>query len=199
MKVSKLLQSGILPKWHNKTFDDFTNDPESLAKAKKYVRDSETFLKEGVGLYINGPNGTGKTLLLNIIMQELLNKGNRVKILSLGTLVTRFTSSWYDEDEYKAFYRSIKQSHFYAIEEIGKEYRTETSNLAVTALDTFLRLRLQLGLPTLFTSNLLPSEIEARYSVDIASMMREMAVPLKVTGEDFRLTIAAKNKKLLCD
>lgn len=195
MSSDKLTQWGILPKWHDKTFADFTNDPEALASVKKYLGKSKQALSEGTGLYLYGANGTGKSLLMNLMMMDLASQGYKVKIVTLSQLITQHADSWYDHDKRAYFNRWVQCTHFVGIEEIGKEFRTEASSLAVTALDTFLRIRVQMKLPVIFTSNVSPSNIEGRYTIDIASMMRELAVPLQVAGEDYRKNIQAANKK----
>ncbi len=192
-KVSKELQemllgNGILQKWHTKEWEDFTNDNRAKRIVLNYLKEYKEALKDGVGIYMWGDNGVGKTLLLNLLMMDLLlEKRCTVRIISMSTLITKFTGGWYDGDERRTLTSMLQSAQFLGIEEIGKEH---TSELATTVLDNVLRYRVQMNRPVIFTSNKAASDITTTYSEDIASMMRECCIDLNVKGKDKRIEIA---------
>jgi DNA replication protein DnaC len=191
----RLLSYGILQKWHDSTWDDFTNDPEAKKRLKGYLAKIREARKDGVGLYLYGANGTGKTLALNLLMKDLLAMKYSVRIYSLSTLITKFTAGWYDANEKKAFQALLQSVDFLGIEEIGKEFKAGANELGVMVLDHVIRYRLQMLLPVFATSNTSPKEIKSVYTEDLASMLREACMPLNIQGVDMREVVAAKHKK----
>jgi DNA replication protein DnaC len=190
-------QHGILSKWHEKTLDEYHNDEDAKDKILAYLKNHKQASKQGVGPYLHGANGVGKTHLMMTAFMQLFNEHRyKVQVVSLTTLVDIFTSSWYDEGK-KALLDSMKNCHFLGIEEIGKQIDSEKSVAIVThILETVLRYRLQSNKPTWFTSNIDPSEIKNIYNEDIASMLRECSVDIAVVGNDKRKEIYTRNKKL---
>lgn len=113
--VKLALDSGILPKWHTYDWDDYDNDPAAKSRVRKYVTDPANVLKDGLGVYLYGDNGTGKTLLMNLAFSTFMLLGYRVRIITLGTLVTKFTNGWYDKDAAAEFRHLVTRPHFLGI------------------------------------------------------------------------------------
>ena len=193
MNIEKYQHSGILPKWHEKEFKDFVNDPVTLKKILRYIDKADTNLKKGVGLYLYGSNGRGKTLLMNLSFKAFLEKGYTVKIISLSSLITKFVAGWYSPEEKRDLQRTLCTVDFLGIEELGKEFRSKESDLGVMVFDNILRLRVQSNLPIWITSNTPPNEISEKYSIGISSMLLESCVEVPVNGEDFRKAIHELN------
>ena len=193
------LSCGILPKWFDKTFKDFTNEDAMPIKefVLQYLSNVKDYKKEGVGLYLWGANGVGKSLLLNCAFKELINKGYKVRIVSFSELITNFANGWYDKTQQEVM-SDLKNCDFLGIEEVGKEFQSKESSLAKTVLDNIYRYRLQHLKPTWITSNAnaQPKNIKVLYSEDIASMMKEGCIDLQVKGNDYREVIRKKIKTL---
>lgn len=194
--ASRYLDNGILKRWHSKTLDAFDNDEKAKEYIRKYLKELPKFKEKGVGVYLYGKNGVGKSHLMMTVFKELLDRGEKARVTTLGTLVTAYTSTWYNAQNRADFQKRFMNVAFLGIEEIGKEYRSDTSNLAVTVLDSVLRYRLQAMKPTWATSNISASALTAKYTGDIAAMFREMAFPLNVIGEDKRVLSASKIERM---
>lgn len=190
-----LLSVGILEKWHTRTLDAYDNDMVALEKVQDYIKRADTFYTEGVGFYLHGHNGTGKSHLMNCAFKRFILARYKVQVVSFSDLITEFIGGWYDEDVKQKIQR-YKKVDFLGIEEIGKEFKSKESALAQTVLDNILRYRVQMNKPTWFTSNKPPTDIAALYTEDIASMMKEVAIPLHVVGEDYRIKISKKIRSL---
>jgi DNA replication protein DnaC len=188
------LSCGILSKWHNKTFADFTNDDRAKKIVLDYLENPRQALTDGVGLYLFGNNGTGKSLLMNLAFKELLKKRYKVQVTNLDGLVHSFTQGWYDGDARKSLNSLLTRTDFLGIDDLCKEFHSKNSDLVVTVLDHVIRFRTQMGKPTWITSNKKPKLISTIYTEDIASMLREVCVDVFVDGEDFRGVIAEKNR-----
>lgn len=190
------LSCGILQKWHTKSFKQYTNDDVALEKIQSYLSKHEKFRAEGVGIFLYGANGTGKSHLLNCAFKELIKLRYKVRITSFSSLISSFIQGWYETDR-ESVIRDLKRADFLAIEELGKEFKSKESELAKTVLDNILRYRIQMNKPTWITSNNKPSDLESAYSVDISSMLKESCIPLQVTGKDYRDVIKNKLKNEL--
>lgn len=192
----RLREMGILDKWHEKTFDDFTGDDVALDHVMKYLKNCKKARAEGIGLYLYGVYGVGKTHLMNCLIKALHEQRYRVRIITLATLVTKFTSAWYDAEERNSFLGMIQGVDFLAIDDLGKEYK-DKQELGLRVFDNIVRYRLQANLPMIFTANLPPKEIKDYYSEALASMLSEMCAMVKVEGKDHRKDIGARNKKII--
>lgn len=194
MNINQLyLSSGILEKWHDKTWDDMTNCDEAKDAVLHYLNKYKEAKKDGVGLFLFGSNGTGKSLLMNLAFKDLIEKRNTVHIITLSTLITKFTSSWYNEQDRDELYGHLLNVDFLGIEEIGKEFKSST-DLSAVVLDSIIKYRIQRNMAVWATSNVRPTEVTNTYTEDIASMMKEACIPVQVTGNDMRDVIKKKIK-----
>ena len=60
-----------------------------------------------------------------------------------------------------------------------------------------LRDRSQSMRPTIMTSNLKPNKIEQVYSADLAALLRETMIPLRISGYDWRAVKAEELRQML--
>jgi DNA replication protein DnaC len=192
--------AGILPRWRadDVSLDKFEGDTEALKSVRDYLTNIKTLTEKGIGLYLYGSNGVGKTYLLNSLFKGIIGRGTQasVRVISLSSLINLHALAWGDSAAGIEF-KKLRNMRYVGIEEIGKEFNSERSTLAATVLDNFLRHRSQKLLPTFFTSNLVPSEIANRYTDDILSLLKEMTVSVLVKGGDFRNTLVSRNKAIL--
>lgn len=195
-KFASYAQScGILPKWHNAKWSDYTNDDKALKFIKSYVDKSAEFFAEGLGVYLHGSNGVGKTMLTMMAFMALIDRGYSVKVLTLSTLIDKSASAWFSKEEARSVARMLQRVDFLCIEEIGKEFQSTKNNLGPAILDRVIRYRVQMKKPIWFTANVPPEKVKDMYTEDIASMLREGCYILNVTGGDYRKKIASKIEK----
>lgn len=196
------LYCGIKSLWHDKTFQDFTNDPEALSAVKKYLKNSKESYRDGLGLYLWGSNGTGKSHLLNCSFKRLVDDGFKVRIYSLDEIVDKFTSSWYSDEDKSDLNNTLRKVDFLGIDEFGKNVDSDGKpiylpDLVKRVMESVIRVRVQMKKPIWFSSNTEPSLVKEVFSEDIASLLREAVVPICVRGDDFRIKIQHKNKRRL--
>lgn len=185
---------GILDRWHTKTFDDFTNDPIAKKRVLHYLETADTMKANGIGLFFHGVNGVGKTHLAMCLLKEL-GKRFSVRAITLGTLIGLYTQGWYDREKHQEYLDIISKPDFLELEEIGKEYKSNNSDLGLSVLDTVVRYRLQAMKPLVFTTNLPPKIVTSTYSHDIGSMLHECSLIIEVKGTDRRVAQFEDNKR----
>lgn len=195
------LYCGIKTGWHEKSFGDFTNDAEALDAVKHYLSNPKRALKDGIGLYLWGSNGTGKSHLMNCAFKELISKSHyRARIYSMDEIVDKFTSSWYSDEDKKELDNVLRNIDFLGIDEFGKNVDKDGNplylpDLVKRVMESVIRFRVQMCKPIWFASNTDPKYVRDVFSEDIASLLREAVIPLCVRGEDFRKEIQRRNKR----
>lgn len=194
------LYCGIKSGWHSKGLSDFTNDDEALEAVVKYLKSSKDVSEDGIGLYLWGSNGTGKSHLMNCAFKELISKGYNVRIYSMDEIVDKFTSSWYSDEDKRELDNVLRNINFLGIDEFGKNVDAKGNpvylpDLVKRVMESVIRFRVQMNKPIWFASNTDPKFVKDVFSEDIASLLREAVVPVCVRGGDFRKEIQRKNKR----
>ena len=194
------LKCGIKSAWHSREFEDYENDPEAKEVVCKYLKKSKTAVNDGVGLYLWGANGTGKSYLLNSAFKELINKRYRVRIYSMDEIVDKFTSSWYSDEDKKELDNVLRTISFLGIDEFGKNVDKNGNpvylpDLVKRVMESVIRFRVQMKKPIWFASNTDPQYVKTVFSEDIASLLREATIPVAVRGGDYRKKIQKEIKR----
>lgn len=194
-----LLYCGIKVSWHSKSLDDFENDPDALSAVKKYLKKSKEVVSDGIGVYLWGANGTGKSHLMNCCFKELLKKKHKVRIYSMDEIVDKFTSSWYSDEDKKDLDNVLRNIDFLGIDEFGKNVDKDGNpvylpDLVKRVMESVIRYRVQMQKPIWFASNTDPKFVKEVFSEDIASLLNEAVIAVCVRGNDFRKEIQRKNK-----
>lgn len=170
-------ESGIWELWHDMTWDSYT--------IKKYSDIIKGFVDEEVthNVILYGDNGTGKSMLMNIAMKELLHKGHEVYSIDFRHLIKDYIKSWRGEGKLG----KIAGADYLAIDDLGKEFNSgEVSReLAITTLDYVLRYRFQRKLSTWLTFNMPLGEVKTEYNEHIASLLKRSSVAVCFEGEDY--------------
>lgn len=197
-----LLYCGIKSAWHDKRLDDFTNDDAAKKIVVKYLDQSKAMLKDGIGLFLWGANGTGKTHLAMCAAMQLIDFKYKVRVFSIDEIVDKFTSSWYSDGEKKQLNDILRDTDFLFVDEFGKNVDDEGKakylpDLVKRVMESVIRYRVQMHKPIWFTSNTDPKFIKEVFSEDIASLLNEAVVPVCVRGEDYRKVIQKRNKRRL--
>lgn len=196
------LYCGIKSAWHTKRLEDFTNDDSAKRIVIKYLDQSKEMLRDGIGLFLWGANGTGKTHLAMCSAMMLIGSNYKVRVFSIDEVVDKFTSSWYSDDEKKELNDMLRNTDFLFIDEFGKNVDDEGKakylpDLVKRVMESVIRYRVQMHKPIWFTSNTDPAFVKEVFSEDIASLLNEAVVPVCVRGEDYRKVIQKRNKRRL--
>lgn len=193
---------GIRENWFYKTVKEFENDPEAKKMVQSYLQQLKDMVRKGIGLYLWGANGTGKSHLMHCTFKALLHQRYTVKILTLDELVDKFTASWYNEEVKANFHRILLTVQFLGIDEFGKNVGADGEpnylpDLVKRVIEEVIRYRVHTKKPIWITSNTEPKNVASVFSEDVASLLSEACVPVKVCGCDYRKIIQKRNKLLL--
>ncbi|AEN79792.1 DnaC-like helicase loader [Mycobacterium phage Pleione] len=180
------LAAGIGATYMRLDWDDYHGPKGILQGVEKYLDRHEAFLQRGMGLYFSGTFGTGKTMIANLVLKELIKRGQTCFATTFAQTIEMYTSTWRDKDEKAWFQRKFLDSQFLLLDDVGKELRGTRLALAETTFDAILRERVTHGRPTLITTNLAADELHEGYGGAILSLIREKSLEEVFEGEDFR-------------
>lgn len=194
------LMCGIKKGWHSKSLDDFTNDDEALAHVKNYLRKFAEAKESGVGLYLWGSNGTGKTHLMCCAFKELISRKQTVRVFTIDEIVDQFTASWYSPEHKRELNHMLRTVDFLGIDEFGKNVGKDGEaiylpDMVKRIMESVIHFRVQMKRPIWFSSNTDPKFVREVFSEDIASLLNEAVIDVCVRGEDYRKIVQRNNKK----
>ena len=186
------LDAGIGVTYQRLDWDDYAGPTKVLDGVVKYLDKRADFLRQGMGLYFLGPFGTGKTMLANLVLKELIKDGLTCWATTFSQTVEMFTAGWSDKADQRYFQAKFINSEVLLLDDVGKELRGTRINLAETTFDAILRQRVQAGRTTFITTNMNPADLEDGYGAAILSLIREKSLELLFSGDDFR--VAARER-----
>lgn len=186
---------GIPRNLRDKTIDDFDTFGIFEMQVIKdfinnYVSDLHKRFLNCEGIFFYGSNGQGKTLLSSLILIEAYRNRYSCKRVTFSTYVSKYTRLWkvpsyeifIEQENFNTNYLNVE---FLVLEEIGKEVDTK---ITAPILEELLRYREDEGLPTIICTNLSLKVMEDRYGASISSLIKGNMTPIKISGEDKRLT-----------
>jgi DNA replication protein DnaC len=148
---------------------------------------------DGVGVFLWGPNSTGKSFIAAALCIEATARF-RVSsyIIRAAELKEAFIKDYpANTDSNETVLERVNYVTFLVIDDLGKEYRT-ASGFSETAFGSLLRDRCRRKLPTSITSNLGPDEFLTVYGPSTGELAKECMIPIKLEGTSRREKIHKK-------
>ena len=160
--------------------------PRALMKRvyESAVSYTKTFSEGSDSLLFMGATGLGKTFLSGCIARAVADKGYSVCYVSAGKLFSDFETEKFRLKEDGALTGEYMETDLLIIDDLGTEMTTQ---FTVSALYQVVNGRLLSGRPTIVSTNLPDSELEARYSAQIASRLLGAYTLYQFCGTDVRL------------
>ena len=176
--ASIYIKHGIWETWHKKTFEEYEGD-FTRGEILSLLEEEST---DNVIMY--GNNGTGKTMLMNLAMKELIHKGKSVHVIDFRNLMKVYTASWRGNTNALNHLLSVD---YLGIDDLGKEFKSEgaSKEMANATLDYVLRHRIQRQKPTWLTFNMLLKDVKVHYNEHIASLLKRGTTAILFDGADY--------------
>jgi hypothetical protein len=169
-------------------------DPSALMMIDEYLQQSTYLVNRGMGLLFYGSHGSGKTMLVTILIKQLLAEGIDGYFTTFNTLLDNFASGWKDDKNRIWFEKRVRNAALLVVDDIGRENKN-LNNMASNALDGVFRSRVQNSLPTIITTNLSLSDFEKSYSSGVMSLVSETSLIHEFRGDDWRPNQRERNQK----
>lgn len=166
-------------------WDDYEGQQGRIGEVVNVYLSRPEFIDRGIGLLFYGELGTGKTLVANLILKDLVKQGYECYATTFANTVEAFTATWGSQQEKRWFARKFMHSKVLLLDDLGREFRTKNA-LPQTTFDNILRTRVSTGRPTILTTNLAPDELGHGYGAGVLSLLREQSMACEMNGEDFR-------------
>lgn len=157
---------------------------EQLQPVYDYLAKVEEYVSSGMGLFLSGMAGTGKTLVANLVIKDLVRRGHDCYATTFVGAIDNLTSSWRDNNEKRRFARRFELSRVLALDDVGKEF---SGKLAGHTLDRILRIRDQEARPTIITTNLTGPQVHNGYGGPVLSLLVGKSIEVPLSGGDFRV------------
>ena len=172
---------------HNWTFENSAGyDPELERVMKNYVKHYTEFKKNGKGLILYGPVGTGKTYLAACVANALIDEGRKVLMTNFATITNKLQGMWEGKQEY---INRLNQYSLLIIDDLGAERNTEYMQEQVfNVIDA----RYSSGLPMIITTNLTKEELKKPSNIGcsrIYERILERCHPVEVASKSKRRAI----------
>ena len=200
--------SGMNARFLRRTFDSFQPTSENEKQLRVCKQYADTFRDKQPkynpdpgrnGLFIMGPNGTGKTHLAAAIANQLMQEGTVVVCMTMIDLLDRIKKTYEQNRQHGGessegnLLNTYKTVPLLIIDDMGKEPATEW---AVSKIYAIINARYEAYMPTIITTNYTDSELVKRLTPkDSGDQMtadatidrlREMCAAIVTTGESWR-------------
>jgi len=209
----EMAKAAIPQKFWHYTFDSLLPQNKiskmTISKFQKYAKNMPKVYEKGIGLFLYGDSGSGKTCSSSIILKEAIKVGYSTHFTMLSEIITVFAEGWYDADRRMEFVDNICEVDFLVIDDVGREFRSTKSDLNRAAFDSVFRGRANDNLPTIITSNFnfldddRGSEDEMNlareYGHNLISLFKEHLIECPLIGFDFRTKHIAPTLESILD
>lgn len=181
------LNAGIGTNYQRLTWDDVASvDPGIVEQIMSYAINAARRVSDGRNLVLWSTSpGTGKTLLLSLLLKALMVQGHQVHFSQFNEIIDLFTNSWRDNSEREQWNRRVRNVDILGIDDMGKEHKGRLE-MVEAMVDQIIRARVSDSSPTIITTNLTPQEMQAGYGGGVMSLLSEQADFIEVTGTDYR-------------
>ncbi len=190
-EIEKLFSiSNLGERFSKSTFESFLDRSGSETAYKIAMKYVKTFKEwNGESLMIWGDPGNGKTHLAAAIVNELSKKGYIVVFQSVPELLQRIRSTFNSENKENEtqIMRALLECDLLILDDIGAEKTTEWVE---EKLFNIIDGRYRKELPTLYTSNLQPKELQNQVGKRSYDRMVETSLTVENKAESYRREIA---------
>ena len=196
LTVADMNRANVPPRFWNVKLSEIPEHLEYRDKVRKYLEKMDEMLENGIGLFLySDENSTGKTSIAVLALKQALRLRRTAYFEESGRLKAALIRAE-EFEENIPIERRIRTVDLLVLDDVGQEYRTE-SGFAENTIESVLRDRSQSMRLTIMTSNLKPNKIEQVYSADLAALLRETMIPLRISGYDWRALKAEELRQML--
>ena len=150
---------------------------------RKYA---DTFSENSENLLFCGSTGLGKTFLSTCIAKVVTQSGFSVAYDTAINIVNNYEMVKFnglDSTQAREAITKYEKADLLILDDLGTEFSTP---LAISIIYSLINNRLMSHKPMIISTNLLPNELEKRYSAAIASRLNGEFTTLRFFGDDIR-------------
>lgn len=168
-------------------FDRNSHTAKAFQQCKDYAENINEHLKDGQGLLLAGPVGTGKTHLAAAIVHEVIEKHViPAAFVTVPDLLARIKATFgngHNEETQEELINLVRSADLLVLDDMGVEKPTDWVR---EQLYIILDSRYEDLKPTIITTNCSLEEMEERIGARTVSRIIEMCDGVMVDGTDYR-------------
>jgi DNA replication protein DnaC len=161
-------------------------DDRIIREVKRFVRDMDTTIPRGKGLWIFGDVGTGKTSLAMLVSKEAIQRGYSVAIYSVPRLLGHIRAT-YDsggaEQSYASLFEQLASVDLLHLDDLGAEKQTDW---VLEQLYSLVNERYERERSIVLTTNVELKALEEQIGERTVSRLTEMTEQVPLFGADLR-------------
>lgn len=170
--------------------------PSQKKSVSKYVADIESYLSDGIGMFLWGDNDVGKTHIGAAMCKYVWG---HYRVSSYLITASELKDAWIQDypahpDSEETVTQRISEVRFLVIDDLGKEHRA-ASGFAENKFGQLLRSRARKKLVTFITSNISPKAAEELYGRSTGRLIFEHTIPFELKGDSMRVKKVKKIKR----
>lgn len=190
--LRKLEKTGIHRRYQGCTIDSLVGQQlplqisDAMAGVMQYIEELELNVKNGRGLILMGPVGTGKTSAAIAVLQYGLKRDYGGMFIGMSSLLdTIFTTKERNREEWIEFERRLRETTLLVVDDLGTE---KPDGWVQIKLDAIISERYNRMKPVIVTTNLDAKELKNTYSARIIDRLRQTNRSLAFPGPSLRET-----------
>lgn len=180
--IRKLVLAGISPEYWTLTYDDLLFADVYKNILSVYVRRLRAATQKGLGLFLIGENGIGKTLILSLIGMDAISKGYRVQYITQQRYLDWISPR--EVDKRRVELARLESAQIILFDELGKGYQKQDSLYVPAKIEEFLRRKLSEGVAVSACSNYELEHLEDMLGSSTLSVMERHLKFIKMEGLD---------------
>lgn len=157
---------------------------DSIEKVEKYIEKTEELFNKGIGLYLSGDHGTGKTTAAIIILKKAIQSYFRCFFLKATDVVDFARSGWRDENKKEFFEYIISNTDCLVIDDVARMF--QVNDTEKIDIDKIFTKRDDLNLTTIITANHKLDDNESLFGDALYSNFKERLIEINIVGDDYR-------------
>lgn len=169
--------------------EDDRRRPELSAAMAKYAADFQEHLRDGNGLLLYGPVGTGKTYFAACIANAVIEQGYSARMTNFADIA----NDLWDAEDKAAYMDELRGYSLLILDDLGAERKNaHMQEIVYNVIDA----RYRAGKPVIVTTNLSQDELAKPAEIGygrIYDRILERCLPVKVEGHSRRRQDAGKN------
>lgn len=178
--------------YYEKSSDSSFSPYEKMRQNLEYCEGyAENFNKNSPSLFFFGKTGLGKTFLSSCIAKKMIEKNVNVVFGSLIDFLRKIESEHFGKEDGGTL-DIIINADIVILDDLGSEFQTSFTE---SVLYDIINSRINLGKPTIISTNLSHSELDRKYNERIVSRLTGCFVPLSFVGKDIRHIKMMSNMK----
>lgn len=180
--------SGLPLKWSNITLESFkarTGAERATQACINYAENFPSLQSRGIGMYLFGTSGAGKSMLAAYIANKLLDMGVMVKWWNVTNLYMALQKSFHGDYTGPDILGDCILAGLLILDDLGAE---KPSEWTMTTMYDIINSRIENVLPTIITSNLTFEDLQKVADSRVISRLSDQSIFPRIpnTASDYR-------------